>query len=346
MEKPTSLNLRQTIEGMPLAFDYAAAGDLTATIQFGVSGSEPGVYHLRIAGGECTFHVGSAEAPTLTVATPSEVWLQISRGEVSGQEALMKGMYSASGDLSLLLRLDDLFETGEGFSYEASSGSRPPGPIPLSGMAWMSVAFVPWLIFWITFDIPGLSHWLSVGLPLFLSGLIVAYRMAFDKPTWMEVGGLGFFALASVATLIGDPGFAEGGSIISSLVMAGLWLSSLLLREMPLCGDYSKWDYVEALWHNSMFIYPNVAISLVWGWQFIVGALVGVAATSLPHLYGVLTAVRFLLQVPAYAFTLLYSRRATELKVADYEKTMSRLRLWAGVGLVVTVAMMAAVWLG
>ena len=70
----TSLNLRQTLEGMPLVFDPAAAGELTATIQFDVSGPEPGAYHLRIGGGECTFHEGTTASPSLTISTPSDVW--------------------------------------------------------------------------------------------------------------------------------------------------------------------------------------------------------------------------------------------------------------------------------
>jgi len=80
------------LEGMTLVFDPDTAGDLAATIQFDVHGEEPGCYHLRIAAGDCTFHRGEAEAPTLTITTPSEVWLQISKGELSGQEALMQGL--------------------------------------------------------------------------------------------------------------------------------------------------------------------------------------------------------------------------------------------------------------
>lgn len=108
MRIPTDLSLRQTLEGMPLAFDAEAAGGLEATVQFdvspstgrGTSGPESGVYHLRIADGECSFHVGPAAAPTLTISTPSDVWLAISRGKLDGQEALMRGRYTANGDIN------------------------------------------------------------------------------------------------------------------------------------------------------------------------------------------------------------------------------------------------------
>lgn len=337
----TSLNLRQTIEGMPLAFDPVAAGDLDGTIQFDVSGPEPGVYHLRFVGGECIFHEGPAASPSLTISTPSDVWLEISRGELSGQEAMMQGLYNATGDISLLLKMDSLFKSAGEVSYEAPAGQRPAGPIPLSGMAWMGVAFTPWMIFWITFDIPGVSHWISVGLPLLLSALIVGYRLAFGRGNPLrlplEVGGLGFFALAGVMALTNDAGFAVWGSVVSSVVMAGLWLGTLLFGDSPLSAEYSKWDYVKSLWRNSMFIYPNAVISLMWGWQFIVGALFGAAAILLPNLMVIFTVTRFLLQIPAFIFTFVYQKRATQLRVDDYEKTMGKLRFWAGMGLL-TVA--------
>jgi len=330
---PTNLNLRQTIEGMPLVFDPKAASGLNATIQFDVTGPEPGVYHLRIAGGECTFHVGPTEAPTLTISTPSDVWLKISQGELSGQEALMQGLYSAKGDLSLMLKMDELFKPTDQVSFDAPPGQRPAGPIPLPGMAWMTVAFLPWMIHWITFDIPGVSHWISVGLPLLLAALIVGYRLAFNKPTWLEVGGLGFFGLAGILALANDAGFAVWGSVVSSVVMAFLWLGSLLFSDEPLSGNYSKWGYVKALWRNSMFIYPNGIISLMWGYQFTVAALLGGAAILFPNLMVMLTVIRYLLLVPAFIFTSVYQARATQLRVADYEATMARLRFWAGMGL-------------
>ncbi len=346
MEQLANLNLRQTIEGMPLTFDPSAAKGLSATIQFDVSGPESGVYHLRIAGGdgsaaaECAFHTGPAAAPTLTIATPSDVWLRVSRGELSGQDALMQGLYSADGDLSLLLKMNSLFKPTDQASFKAPAGQRPAGPIPLPGMGWMTVAFIPWIIHWITFDLPGVSHWISVGLPLLLSALIVGYRLIFGRddslwspPTWMEWGGLGFFALAGVLAWRGDAGFMIWGSVVSGVVMAGLWLGTLLFSDMPLSGSFSKWSYVKALWRNSMFIYPNAVISLMWGWQFIAAALLGVAAILLPNLMTVFTTLRYLLLVPAFIFTSTYQKRAMQLRVDDYEATMARLRFWAGMGL-------------
>ena len=343
------------LEGMPLAFDSDAAGDpstgsgqvLDGTIQFDVTGTEPGVYHLRIAGGECTFHEGPAASPSLTIPTPSDVWLKISRGEIAGQEAMMQGLYNATGDISLLLKMDSLFKPTAEVSFEAPPDQRPAGPIPLSGMVWMTVAFLPWIIHWATFDIPGVNHWISVGLPLLLSVLIIGYRLAFGRGNkgnreglpLLEVGGLGFFALAGVLILVGDAGFAVWGSVVSSVVMAGLWLGTLLFGDEPLSANYSKWGYVKALWRNSMFIYPNAIISLMWGWQFIVAALLGAAAILLPHLMIVFTVTRFMLQVPAFIFTSVYQKRAP---IPNPQFTDTQLRLGAGVGLLAVAGLLLA----
>ncbi len=125
---PTSRDtMRDMIAGMALVFNPGEAGDpsagsgqapsagsgqaLQAVAQFDVSGDEPGQYYLRIAEGECTAFEGTHPEPTLTIHTPSEVWLRISRGELDGAQAMMSGQYTVEGDLGLLMRFDKLFTT-------------------------------------------------------------------------------------------------------------------------------------------------------------------------------------------------------------------------------------------
>jgi len=119
---PTTL--RETIAGMALVFNSQAAGDLEAVVQFDVSpstglrtsGEEPGQYYLRIAEGKCAAFEGVHPEPTLTIHTPSEVWLAISRGELDGAQAMMSGQYSVEGDLGLLIRFKELFGEASGAS--------------------------------------------------------------------------------------------------------------------------------------------------------------------------------------------------------------------------------------
>jgi len=336
MGTSSEVGLRQALEGMVQAFEPAAAGGLRATIQFDFSDLAQGTYHLRISDGACSFHVGPAEAPSLRVSVPSEVWLRITRGEISAQQALEKGMYDVAGDLGLLLRLKDLFRIDGDLSYEVPSEQRLPGPLRLPGAAWLGLALVPWIIYWSSFDVPGVSLWFSVGLPLLLSLLLVGYRVLYYQSTWLEVGGVGFFALAAILSLVAGAGWWLCGSIIATALMGMLWFGTLVLSELPLSGAYFKWHYSEALWSAGVFVYPNAVITLGWGWQFIVAALVGVAAALVPHLRPALAIVRFMLLALAYALTLAYQRRAFYLGTADFDKAMARVRHWARIGLSVS----------
>lgn len=112
---PSGPGLPETIHGaitgQAAVFNPSVAGDLRADLQFYVSGREPGEYVLRIADGCCTAHIGKVSQPALTVHTPSEIWLQISRRELSGATAYMQGLFRAEGDMSLLMRMNDIFST-------------------------------------------------------------------------------------------------------------------------------------------------------------------------------------------------------------------------------------------
>jgi putative sterol carrier protein len=103
----------EVIEGMAIRLNPDVAGDLQATIQFHVAPSTllktGGDYYLIIADGKCYFSIGTTPDPTLTISTPADVWLKISRKEMSGSVALLTGKYKARGKISLLMKMDKLF---------------------------------------------------------------------------------------------------------------------------------------------------------------------------------------------------------------------------------------------
>jgi multimeric flavodoxin WrbA len=100
---------RELIQTMPMGFQPEAAGDLTANLQFEVHGGENFIAHLKIAKGSCNYQDGPADKANLIIKTPADVWLKISRGELSGQKAFMEGRYKVEGDMTLLLKLNRLF---------------------------------------------------------------------------------------------------------------------------------------------------------------------------------------------------------------------------------------------
>ncbi len=100
---------RDYIAGMPLVFNPEAAGGRNAVIYFKVGGEEPGDYTLTLQDSQCTFAEGIPEKANLTIETPSEFWLAISKGEMDGQKALMQGKYKAKGDMGPMIRMGALF---------------------------------------------------------------------------------------------------------------------------------------------------------------------------------------------------------------------------------------------
>ena len=102
-------DIRLLLRGMAAMFNSQAAGNLKATIQFEVSGKQAGNWFLSIENGKCSFHEGKVDSPNLTIKTPSEVWLAIANRELDGQQAFMEGKYTATGDMSLLIRMKSLF---------------------------------------------------------------------------------------------------------------------------------------------------------------------------------------------------------------------------------------------
>jgi putative sterol carrier protein/putative NADPH-quinone reductase len=99
----------EAISRMPEAFNAGAAGDLSATIGFIVTGSETFEACLNIHDGICTLEQTLLRKPDLLIRTPAEVWLGITRRELDGQEAFMKNAYTAQGNLGILIRMSMLF---------------------------------------------------------------------------------------------------------------------------------------------------------------------------------------------------------------------------------------------
>jgi multimeric flavodoxin WrbA/putative sterol carrier protein len=105
-------DMRLLLRGMAATFNTQVAGNLRGTIQFEVTGKQPGNWFFTIENGRCAYHEGKVDSPTLTIKTPPEVWLAIANKELDGQQAFMEGKYSAAGDMGLLMRMKSLFGSG------------------------------------------------------------------------------------------------------------------------------------------------------------------------------------------------------------------------------------------
>ena len=93
---------------------------------------------------------------TTQINTPYSVWRSIAGGEIAGDEALMKHLYSVEGDFDLMLHWDDYFSAGQSASGAKSETVNEP-------KTNMALLLTPWIVFWIA------ASALSFILALFVS---------------------------------------------------------------------------------------------------------------------------------------------------------------------------------
>jgi len=100
---------RELLEMMPHGLKAEASEGLSITYQFEIEGGENFTAHIKIQDQKASFHEGPAENPDVTIKSPADVWLAISKGELDGAQAFMSGKYKVEGDLACLMKLSALF---------------------------------------------------------------------------------------------------------------------------------------------------------------------------------------------------------------------------------------------
>jgi multimeric flavodoxin WrbA len=102
-------DMRLVLRGMAATYNPQVIPGLKAVIQFDVTGKQTGDWFLAIENDKCTFNDGTHAEPTVTIKTPSEVWLAIVNKELDGQQAFLEGKYKVEGDMGLMMNLKSLF---------------------------------------------------------------------------------------------------------------------------------------------------------------------------------------------------------------------------------------------
>ena len=202
--------------------------------------------------------------PTTIIETPWDVWLSVSRGEIRGDAALMKGMYKVKGDFDLMINWSDYF----GGPKNAAKKTTQNAAVKEKKNPSMRTLLIPWMTFWIAASIneqvgPAIALLVCVAMPL------IVYKMKttlYDVITFTVVGAL------SVGLLL--TGHVNVWIVASYLAFGLMWLLSCLTGE-PLCAAYVKYNYHgdDALL-NPIFMKTNYILAIGWGVLYIVNSLV------------------------------------------------------------------------
>jgi len=97
------------MEELPKLFQPDRAGSTKASVQFDLSGDQPGQYHVNIADGKLDSQKGPATSPDLTLAAAGDDLVKIFTGGLDPTAAFMSGKLKIKGNMALALRLQSLF---------------------------------------------------------------------------------------------------------------------------------------------------------------------------------------------------------------------------------------------
>jgi len=102
-------SIKDLFEAMPFGLNKGLSEGLDTIIQFHLTGEEPTDGYLIIKNLECSYTEGTHPEPKTTIRADSKLWLAISNNEISGDQAYMNKKYTVDGDMTILLKLGELF---------------------------------------------------------------------------------------------------------------------------------------------------------------------------------------------------------------------------------------------
>jgi multimeric flavodoxin WrbA/putative sterol carrier protein len=100
---------RDAIFGMPFIFNPKAAKSWEFVLQFDISGDENFNAYLEIEKGKCTCKEGIHKSANMTIKSPAKVWLDIAKGNISGEVGFLRRMFTVEGDMSYLFKMNKIF---------------------------------------------------------------------------------------------------------------------------------------------------------------------------------------------------------------------------------------------
>jgi len=103
------MTARQLIEDMPQTFRPQRAGRAKAVIQFQLSGEGGGNWYVVIKDRTCAVTEGVTDTAGATIQMTADDYVALATGKLGSMKAFMSGRVKASGDISLLRRMDAWF---------------------------------------------------------------------------------------------------------------------------------------------------------------------------------------------------------------------------------------------
>ncbi len=238
---------------------------------------------------------------TTQINTPLSVWRSIAAGEIAGDEALMKHMYSVEGNFDLMMHWDEYFGAAsagaDGGNASARANETSTTKSKDEPKTNMLLFLIPWIVFWVAASID--SFWgslLSMAICVLLPVLMYRTKATrYDQISSLGVGACSIALLAGASPILVIP---------ASYFLFGLIWTVSCFTNVPLTAHYSKNSYNgDAALRNPIFMRTNRILTAAWGilylvtsiWTYFImqtdaASFVGAINSVLPAFMGVFTA--------------------------------------------------------
>lgn len=187
---------------------------------------------------------------TTKIETPFSVWEKISKGELSGEQALMERMYSVKGDFILMVNWDDYFGIGSNNDISATKTTENNNK-----KTNMNLLLTPWIIVWVTLSINTLvGGILGVLVCSILPFLYLRYKAVIFE--YISIVMINIFCILSILNF--DVKILVS---LSYLAFGLIWFATLFLK-IPLTAYYSLNEFKgKNPLENRLFLRTNRIIT-------------------------------------------------------------------------------------
>ena len=102
------MTMTELFEAMPARLHSAAAAKMHKSIQWNITGDDPGVWAIHINDGAARLVPGGVEKADVTFTVTSKDWLTIAEGKLNAMNAFMTGKLKVAGDMGLAMKVPQL----------------------------------------------------------------------------------------------------------------------------------------------------------------------------------------------------------------------------------------------